>query len=71
MIGSISYYPAWSQYDLSNLNTALSDIVETYDKNLMIVETAYPFTLQNIDNANNILDSNAILPNYPLLNKDS
>ena len=34
-------------------------------KIFVIVETAYPFTLQNIDNANNILDSNAILPNYP------
>jgi len=61
----ISYYPAWSQYDLSNLEPVLSDLITTYSKKLMIVETAYPFTLQNIDNANNILDSNAILPNYP------
>ncbi len=61
----ISYYPAWSQYDLSNLEGVLSDLITTYSKKLMIVETAYPFTLQNIDNANNILDSNAILPNYP------
>lgn len=61
----ISYYPAWSQYDLSNLEGVLSDLITTYSKKLMIVETAYPFTLQNIDNANNIQDSNAILPNYP------
>lgn len=61
----ISYYPAWSQYDLSNLEGVLSDLITTYSKKLMIVETAYPYTLQNIDNANNILDSNAILPNYP------
>ena len=61
----ISYYPAWSQYDLSNLEGVLSDLITTYSKKLMIVETAYPFTLQNNDNANNILDSNAILPNYP------
>jgi arabinogalactan endo-1,4-beta-galactosidase len=61
----ISYYPAWSQYDLSNLEAVLSDLITTYSKKLMIVETAYPFTLQNIDNANNILDSNAVLPNYP------
>ena len=27
----------------------------------MIVETAYPFTLDNTDNANNILESNALI----------
>ena len=31
----------------------------------MIVETAYPFTLQNNDSANNILDSQSLLVDYP------
>lgn len=61
----LSYYPQWSQYDLSNLGPVLSQLRTTYNKKLMIVETAYPFTLQNIDSANNILDSQALLTNYP------
>ena len=31
----------------------------------MIVETAYPFTLQNNDSANNILNSQSLLVDYP------
>ena len=31
----------------------------------MIVETAYPYTLTNIDSANNILDSQGLIENYP------
>jgi arabinogalactan endo-1,4-beta-galactosidase len=61
----ISYYSAWSQYDFSNLESVLTDLMTKYNKKLMLVETAYPFTLQNFDSAINILDSQAILPNYP------
>ena len=61
----LSYYPQWSQYNLSNLEPVLTNLRTTYDKKLMIVETAYPFTLQNIDNANNILDSQSLLDNCP------
>lgn len=31
----------------------------------MIVETAYPFTLENIDNANNILNEDALISGFP------
>ena len=61
----LSYYPNWSQYDLSNLEPILTDLRTTYSKKLMIVETAYPYTLTNIDNANNILDSQGLIENYP------
>jgi arabinogalactan endo-1,4-beta-galactosidase len=61
----LSYYPQWSLYNLSNLGPILTNLRTTYDKKLMIVETAYPFTLQNIDGANNILDSSGLLDNYP------
>jgi arabinogalactan endo-1,4-beta-galactosidase len=31
----------------------------------MIVETAYPFTLENADSAGNILGEDALIPDYP------
>ena len=31
----------------------------------MVVETAYPFTLENADAANNILDEKALISGYP------
>lgn len=61
----LSYYPIWSSYDLNNVGSALSSLITTYDKKLMIVETAYPFTLDNADTANNILDSDALINGFP------
>lgn len=61
----LSYYPIWSEYTLNNIATPLTTLINTYKKRLMIVETAYPFTLTNADSANNILDSNALIKGYP------
>ncbi|MDH7911935.1 glycosyl hydrolase 53 family protein [Winogradskyella sp. SYSU M77433] len=61
----LSYYPIWSDYDLDEVQTPLSTLVDTYNKKLMIVETAYPFTLDNADSANNILGSDALTSGYP------
>ena len=60
----LSYYPQWSQYDFSNLEEVLYDLRTQYNKKLMIVETAYPYTLNNYDSANNILGSQSLLANY-------
>lgn len=61
----LSYYPVWSDYTLTNVGTPISTLINTYNKRLMIVETAYPFTLTNIDPANNILDNEALIDGYP------
>jgi len=61
----LSYYPIWSTYKLDNVGVALSNLINTYHKRLMIVETAYPFTLTNIDSANNILNNDALVEGYP------
>ena len=61
----LSYYPIWSDYSLSNVATPLNTLISTYNKRLMIVETAYPFTLENADQANNILGNNALISGYP------
>ena len=61
----LSYYPLWSEYDLNSINAPIKTLIETYDKRLMIVETAYPFTLENVDNANNILNEDALISGFP------
>ena len=61
----LSYYPIWSEYDLSNVQTPLSTLINTYNKKLMIVETAYPFTLNDVDNAGNILGPSALIDGFP------
>ena len=61
----LSYYPIWSDYKLHNVAIPLKTLISTYKKRLMVVETAYPFTLENADAANNILDENALITGYP------
>ena len=57
----LSYYPMWSKYDLNSIDTPIKTLIETYNKRLMIVETGYPFTLNNADSANNIFNENALI----------
>ncbi|MDH5609909.1 MAG: arabinogalactan endo-1,4-beta-galactosidase [Cyclobacteriaceae bacterium] len=61
----LSYYPKWSSYPLTSLSRAVDSLVTTYGKRLMVVETAYPHTLSNKDNANNILGQDALITGYP------
>ena len=61
----LSYYPIWSDYTLDDVSNAFTTLINTYNKKLMVVETAYPFTLTNNDSANNILDSNSLVNGYP------
>lgn len=61
----ISYYPKWSSYSLDSLQPALETLIREHDKKLMIVETAYPYTLTNSDDANNLLDEDALSPGIP------
>ncbi len=61
----LSYYPVWSTYTLTNVGFALSTLKNTYNKKLMVVETAYPFTLTDADSAANILGENSLINGYP------
>lgn len=61
----LSYYPLWSEYDLSEVGSVLKTLITSYDKRLMIVETAYPFTMKNADAANNILNEESLISGYP------
>jgi arabinogalactan endo-1,4-beta-galactosidase len=61
----ISYYPYWHG-SLGQLQTNLDDISARYDKDVVVVETAYAFTDLDKDNYPNILDLKLAVPNYPL-----
>lgn len=65
----LSYYPIWSDYTLDNVSGAFKTLINTYKKRLMVVETAYPFTMENADSANNILDNKALVSGYPATQK--
>jgi len=64
MIG-LSYYPYWHG-SLSNVRTNLDNLAARYGKPIMIVETAYPWTLEDHDNYPNIIGPSTLLPpEYP------
>ena len=51
---AISYYPMWHG-TLANLNQNINMLATQFGKPVLVVETAYPFTLSWNDNTNNIL----------------
>ncbi len=63
----LSYYPIWHGKSLATLKTTMQDLSNSYNKKVVIAETAYPFTLQWNDWTTNIvgLNSQLILPTYP------
>lgn len=61
----LSYYPQWSTYKLADLPKAISALKNTYNKEVLIVETAYPYSLQNFDKAANVLGKDAVQPEFP------
>jgi arabinogalactan endo-1,4-beta-galactosidase len=57
----ISYYHEWhSNTSISQLGNIIANLKQTYNKEVMIFETGYPWTSSFNDNANNIL--NTIIP---------
>lgn len=61
----LSYYPKWSSYPLNQIASALDSLITLFEKRIMIVETAYPYTLRNADPAGNILGEDALVQGYP------
>lgn len=60
----LSYYPWWHG-SLINLNNNMNDLAIRYNKEIIVVETAYPWTLNWHDNTNNIVGlSSQLHPGY-------
>jgi arabinogalactan endo-1,4-beta-galactosidase len=60
----ISYYAFWHG-TLAQLQYNLNDITARYDKDVIVVETAYAFTDQENDFLENIANSSMVIPGYP------
>ena len=60
----ISYYPYWHG-SLGELQYNLNDITARYDKDVIVVETAYAFTEGDADNYPNIATRELMNPHYP------
>jgi arabinogalactan endo-1,4-beta-galactosidase len=61
----LSYYPIWHGKDLGALQAIINSLGVTHGKEVVIAETAYPFSFGYNDFTNNIIgSSNQILPAY-------
>ena len=61
----LSFYPWWHG-NLTDLKNNLNDLAVRYDKDIIIVEAAYPWTLAWNDNTTNIIGSaSQLLSGYP------
>jgi arabinogalactan endo-1,4-beta-galactosidase len=63
----LSYYPWWHGKEPDSLRQVMIELKHTFDKGILIAETAYPFTLEWNDWTHNSvgLESQLILPEYP------
>ena len=63
----ISYYPRWHGKDLTALQQTLTSLKIQFQKEVIIAETAYPFTLNWDDQTTNLvgLEEHLILPDFP------
>ncbi|MGB0163958.1 MAG: glycoside hydrolase family 53 protein [Candidatus Thalassarchaeaceae archaeon] len=66
-IAGISYYPFWHGKSIQRVGETLQEIAAETNKDVIIAETAYPFTLGWNDWTHNIIGSEdqIILPEYP------
>ncbi|KAF2518116.1 cellulase family glycosylhydrolase [Flavobacterium salilacus subsp. salilacus] len=61
----LSYYPIWHGKDLTAFQNTMTQLTTQYNKDVVIAETAYPFTLEWNDHTNNIIGSeDQLLPQY-------
>lgn len=63
----LSFYPIWHGKSIEKLKTSMQSLSVSNNKQIIIAETAYPFTLEWNDWTNNIvgLNEQLILPEYP------
>ena len=62
----LSFYPVWHGKSLPDLKSTINSLGQTYNKKVVIAETAYPFTLTWNDWTNNLVGlENQLIPAYP------
>jgi len=60
----LSYYPEYHDYTLSQVGAAVKQLKASFNKDVWVVETGYPWTLENQDALSNILSGVSVLPGY-------
>ena len=61
----LSFYPVWHGKSLPDLKSTINSLGQTYNKKVVIAETAYPFTLTWNDWTNNVVgQSNQLVSGY-------
>lgn len=62
----ISYYPLWhTTIGLNELSDNISGFKNRFKKEVMILETAYPWTMESADSYNNVFGNNQPLAGFP------
>ncbi len=62
----LSYYPWWHGKDMNNLASVITQLNSLFKQDVIVVETAYPFTLGWNDWTNNIIGSqDQLMSQYP------
>lgn len=61
----ISYYYLWSTVNLTDVSTYVSQVKTKYGKEVMIMETAYPWTSGFADSYSNTFSSSKLVSGYP------
>lgn len=61
----ISYYSKWSKRSMAQLGQTINRLRNTYAADVLVVETAYPFTTANADSSPNLLGEDSLIAGYP------
>ncbi|MBS4057906.1 MAG: glycosyl hydrolase 53 family protein [Bacteroidales bacterium] len=62
----LSYYPLWHGRNTDSLQMQLNSIASIVNKDVVIAETSYPFSLGWNDWTNNVIgDTSQLIPSYP------
>jgi len=61
----ISYYKKWSTRSMAQLGETVARVRGKYGRDVIVVETAYPFTQKNADAGPNLLGPDTLVPGYP------
>jgi len=61
----LSYYYIWSKVKLEDLSNYISLLKTKYMKDVIIMETAYPWTTDNADSYANIIDTGKLTDRFP------
>lgn len=61
----ISYYRRWSTQDLTGLDQVIRNMRRQYPADVLVVEAAYPWTLDDADQSSNLLGTSTLIAGYP------